>query len=645
MEREQPQFLFQQIPVKSSGVKKRRGGTAFWDVTGSLGIPTTLIEVPVTFPPPTLPHGCALSGLGVPDIRGLQGSPYLFLYKEDDSKELDVDDKSIVVERLEKDGDIYTGSITGPHNPVLDGQKQKIEKQLVEAQLSWAEWQCHLFSVQGLSNIDEQERQLVSDYIGLKVTQYLALRPYLQSEALSGRIAAATQFLRDGGTYSKDMSITKGSAARERMLAESKKANELRQQLKDEKWNRKINAEIQFKILDDEAVEIRIGKQFQIAKQNQWSDWFDLSFPVTSFVTMRAISRFYPIHIAPDALEIVMTSADIDPRRPHIPISSPKKYSKQLADWIGQPYKTRGWAAETASLKEGCLPEDAFIEDASFVMRLREEKTFETWKRMDSNLFVAVFCITDRVSHMFHHYIDKEHPMYDPQTAQRYKDTIKQFYIRMDEIVGRMMEEIGDDPNTVLLVLSDHGFESWRYQVNLNQWLLQNGYLVRKRSASSGGGMGEQGKTSSKEDNFFPDVDWSKTQAYALGLGQIYINLKDREPLGIVDPSEYDALCDEIASKLVQLKDPRWMQYGDPVLIACHKRKDIWTGEYADDAHDAPDLQCGFAPGYRVSWQTCLGGIGEDIIEDNRGEMERRSLQRRRPAHTGNSSVQPENRY
>ena len=120
-------------------------------------------------------------------------------------------------------------------------------------------------------------------------------------------------------------------------------------------------------------------------------------------------------------------------------------------------------------------------------------------------------------------------------------------------------------------------------------------------------------------NKIFGYVDWSKTRAYALGLGQIYINLKHREPLGIVPQEEYEATCREIKERLATLVDHRWKPWGDPVVEYVKARAEMWDGAYANDNFDAPDLQVGFKPGYRVSWRTCLGGISteERMIEDN----------------------------
>src|SRR4029453_4323386 len=128
--------------------------------------------------------------------------------------------------------------------------------------------------------------------------------------------------------------------------------------------------------------------------------------------------------------------------------------------------------------------------------------------------------------------------------------------------------------------------------------LLQNGYMtIEGQGATQTHPLAQlfgRGK-------FFEGVDWSQTKAYAVGLGQIYFNLKGREAKGIVSAGEEDRkLQDEIRDKLLPLKDP---ETGDRIFQDLYKRDDIYKGEYIQMA---PDLQVGFLDGYRVGWQAPL---------------------------------------
>jgi predicted AlkP superfamily phosphohydrolase/phosphomutase len=106
-------------------------------------------------------------------------------------------------------------------------------------------------------------------------------------------------------------------------------------------------------------------------------------------------------------------------------------------------------------------------------------------------------------------------------------------------------------------------------------------------------------------------VDWGRTRAYALGLGSVYLNLRGRESGGIVDPSEADAVSDEIARGLTGLRDE---ERGRVAIRGVARARDVYRGAFA---HQAPDLVVRFAAAYRVSWATALGGIPDGTFENN----------------------------
>jgi predicted AlkP superfamily phosphohydrolase/phosphomutase len=197
--------------------------------------------------------------------------------------------------------------------------------------------------------------------------------------------------------------------------------------------------------------------------------------------------------------------------------------------------------------------------------------------------------------------------MYDPAMAAKYGDSIERVYRRCDQLVGEVLQRI--DPGTLVFVLSDHGFHSFKYGVNLNTWLVDNGFIARqgrplgdKTLNDMFGGGGQ----------FWEGVDWTRTRAYSLGLGQIYFNLKGREGQGIVNPGEdYKRLADELSAKLLTMTDPKT---GQRIVRSVYKRDDVYSGPYMANA---PDLQVGFEDGYRVSWQTSLGGSPPGLVYPN----------------------------
>ena len=153
--------------------------------------------------------------------------------------------------------------------------------------------------------------------------------------------------------------------------------------------------------------------------------------------------------------------------------------------------------------------------------------------------------------------------------------------------------------DTVLMVISDHGFNSFRYGIDLNRWLEEHGYLKLKADG--------------RHKKNLAGIDWSQTRAFALGLAGIFLNLKGREAQGIVDPkAEAEALGNEIAFKLMDLKDADHDQ--QPVIKQVYPAQRIYRGPYKDEA---PDLIIGYHKGYRASWDTAIGQVTDRILHEN----------------------------
>jgi predicted AlkP superfamily phosphohydrolase/phosphomutase len=205
--------------------------------------------------------------------------------------------------------------------------------------------------------------------------------------------------------------------------------------------------------------------------------------------------------------------------------------------------------------------------------------------------------------------IDPRHPMYDAALAARWGDAIERTYRKCDDLVGRMRAKL--PPDATVFAMSDHGFHSFRRCVNLNSWLAEHGYLMFTGQPASG--MKRLDDLFGR-GRFWEGVDWKRTRAYALGLGQIYFNLRGRESQGIVSAGdEYKALQEEMRAKLMELRDP---DDGAEIFRDVYRRDDIYKGEYLQYA---PDLQVGFNDGYRVGWQDTLGGVSRTgaVVENN----------------------------
>ncbi len=348
---------------------------------------------------------------------------------------------------------------------------------------------------------------------------------------------------------------------------------------------------------EDSGVTLDIdGKSYSL-NEKEWSDWIKLDFNLGFLKRTAGIGRFYLSSVKPE-VELYLSPIQVDPENAAFPITYPDEYAKELAQNIGC-YHTLGMPEDTKALSEGRLDEDAFLEMCDQIMSEREKMLWHELDHFDKGVLAFVFDTTDRIQHMFWRTRDPEHPIYDEEIAKKYGDVIGDYYRRMDRILGRMLEYL--DEQTVLIIVSDHGFSSFRRAVHLNSWLAKSGFMELKQPPQQG-----------EDYALFQNVNWRGTQAYALGFGSIYLNLKGREGAGIVDDGEEAKMVrDKIKDALMQLKDP---QTGQLVAKRIYTKEELYRGPYTDQS---PDLVVGFKEGYRFSWQTAIGGSPRGLFEDN----------------------------
>jgi predicted AlkP superfamily phosphohydrolase/phosphomutase len=356
----------------------------------------------------------------------------------------------------------------------------------------------------------------------------------------------------------------------------------------------RVNFEIH---CDDNKTQARFNVDSQnfTLKVSEYSDWIPVKFKAGAGFGAHGICRFYLKELSPE-VEVYVTPVNIDPGKPDLPISHPVTYSIYLAKLFG-PYATLGLAEDTWALNEHVLDDDAFLAQCYGNHNDRERMLFDALEKTQQGLCACVFDTTDRVQHMFWRYLDEDHPAARDVPHSEHPPVIQDLYVRMDALIGRVMEQI--DEKTLLMVVSDHGFRSFSRCVNLNAWLHQNGYLALK-----------SGKTESGD--WFEDVDWSRTRAYTMGLNGLYLNLKGREREGVIEPgADADALKKELRRKLDGLVDPASGRIGITGVFDCDA---VYAGPYVDNA---PDLLVGYGDGFRASWDSVMGKVTKTIFEDN----------------------------
>jgi predicted AlkP superfamily phosphohydrolase/phosphomutase len=328
---------------------------------------------------------------------------------------------------------------------------------------------------------------------------------------------------------------------------------------------------------DASAARFRIGEQQFILKQGEWSPWIRVRFPLMgSAVTVAGMFRLYARELQ-RGIRIYRSPLNIDPFDPALPISAPTTYAPELAGRVG-PYYTQGIEEDTAALRQGVLDLREYLEQSRLASEEHRALLRDCLGRFHEGLLFFYFSEIDQNSHML---------------WGRHEADLLRTYESVDRDIGEVLDRAGD---ATVIVMSDHGFAAFDRSVNLNTWLLREGFLALDEPRSPGG------------DEPFTRVDWKRTRAYAMGLNALYLNLAGREENGIVQPgAERDALLAELTRRLREFRDPETGQTVIEDVPAVRKSA----------SRMAPDLIVGYAPGYRASWETALGAVPADVIRMN----------------------------
>jgi len=332
-----------------------------------------------------------------------------------------------------------------------------------------------------------------------------------------------------------------------------------------------------------------------LLREGEWSDWVEVSFDMIAGLDASGICLFYLKEVHPH-FKLYVSPVNIDPRNPSMPISTPEDYSKELARRVG-PFHTKGLPADTKALDQGVLSDDEFLAQDDLFLEEKMAIYEQELDRFESGLLFYYISCTDQRAHMFWRLQDPAHPAYDERAAARNGPAIERIYRRMDRMVEQTLARVDD--RTILMAFSDHGFAPYYRSFNLNTWLHQQGFLVTK-----------DGDTK-KDRDIFGSVDWERTKAYAMGFNSLYVNVKGREGQGSVPASEKDRVVDEIASKLVEVRDP---ETDRQVVIRARKTRNCYSGP---EVASAPDIIVGYQRGFRASWQTALGVIPDELLSTN----------------------------
>jgi predicted AlkP superfamily phosphohydrolase/phosphomutase len=347
------------------------------------------------------------------------------------------------------------------------------------------------------------------------------------------------------------------------------------------------------------AVWLDVGGTEVVLGVGDWSDWVTVSYPMVPLLqSVSGICRFYLIAVEPH-LRLYVTPMQLDPRDPAMPISTPNSYSRELAEAIG-PYYTQGLPDDTNALENGFFSDDDFVRQSRLVFDENRRQLAYELKRfatLESGLLFFYFNSPDQTCHMCWRNMDASSPTHTA-ADHRHEGRIREVYRELDAALGLALDGTSDD--TVVMIMSDHGFAPWNRAFHVNTWLLENGYLVLREGVAPSAVQVLQG------------VDWTRTRAYALGINSLYLNLNGREAQGIVNPGrEQEQLLTELVDRLQATTDPL---DGRPAIKYAYRADRIYHGEARTGA---PDIVLGYHRGWRGSNESALGAIPPAVFSDN----------------------------
>jgi predicted AlkP superfamily phosphohydrolase/phosphomutase len=347
---------------------------------------------------------------------------------------------------------------------------------------------------------------------------------------------------------------------------------------------------------------VRAGSEVALLREGEWSDWIDVSFDALPFglMTLHGAVRFLAMQLRP-GFELYASPVNLSAASPPQVFTSPADFVEALYAKLGQFY-TQGMPEETGALRDGVFSDDDYVRQVALVQRDSRAMLELALDRFDPGDATFVYLSDiDLQCHMLWRHADPKypgegHPARDPAVAPAHAHDIERFYADVDAALGRVRERL--PAGTLLIAMSDHGFETYTRKFHLNAWLRDHGYLVL-RDGKRTGRVG------------LDDVDWSRSRAYGLGFNGLYLNLAGREARGSVAPEQAQALRAELAAALEAERDPR---DGRRVVREVYPAAEVFHGERAAEG---PDLVVGYDRGYGGSDPSTLGEITDAVLEDN----------------------------
>ncbi len=365
--------------------------------------------------------------------------------------------------------------------------------------------------------------------------------------------------------------------------------------------------EITFEPQTELYLNISVAGQKEPVRTRTYSHYFTLPFGRGVLGPGRVIGRFFVVSSSPE-IRVWLSPLEVDPRKALFELAAPARFAEDLA--ADGPFSTRGRPLDVGALYDRVLGRGPFVGQYCYQLEEKRRLGFLAWQRHRPGLFLLFDYGLNEIARIFWRHYDPAHPAYDDERFFSYGQAFEVAYRYVDETLGRFLRgAAGDD--VAFFVVSAHGNRPFRRSFCPSRWLLENGYVELEPGARPWGVGVPTPEAALRRGRYRPAVAWARTRAYAQGYGQIYLNIRGREKVGAVAPSDATRLKAELRERLLAVRDG-----GRQPVAAVADGDELFAGPRR---FRAPDLLVSLADGYGVSWESVLGGFADATFADNRG--------------------------
>ena len=309
----------------------------------------------------------------------------------------------------------------------------------------------------------------------------------------------------------------------------------------------------------------------------EYGPWITLNFKARDYQRDGRF-RFQILELSPDAKDFKLYQSAINMAEPY---SVPASLSKEVEAVAG----TYMEVDDPWSFMDGWMSSELYLEQLGFHANWWGNATKYVLDNKEWDMAFSWVGTIDHIEHVLYSGIEPKARVYDPDKADFCWHMIRETYRQVDENIGKILEGVDLD-NTYVVLISDHGMTHLDWNPYVKEHLSRAGLLEYLLDLST-------------DDSSNLKINWSNTKCHPLEPchAHIFINLKGRDPQGIVDPADYEKVQEEIIRCLLNMKNP---ETGEQVVALAIKKKEAGTlGIFEGPGYDrVGDVLYAWNPGY-----------------------------------------------